>query len=73
VTPPRVRVLAAFQSVHADIYSRLTHLGQHKAALVSGPSDRTVRPPPGNVPSKVVAVRYPLGHSPGLSSLKLSK
>jgi hypothetical protein len=72
MTPPRVRVLAAFQSVYADIYSRLAHLGQHKAALVSGPSDRTVRPP-GNVPSKVVAVIYPLGHSPGLSSLKLSK
>jgi hypothetical protein len=73
MTPPRVRVLAAFQSVYADIYSRLAHLGQHKAALVSGPSDRAVRPPPGSVPSKTVAVIYPLGHSPGLSSLKLSK
>jgi hypothetical protein len=68
----RVRVPAAFQSVYADIYSRLAHLGQHKAALVSEPSDRMVANA-GNVPSKVVAVTYPLGHSPGLSNLKLSK
>ena len=69
MTTPPVRVLAAFQLVYADIYSRLAHLGQHKAALVSGPSDREVRPP-GNMPSKVVAVIYPLGHSPGLSTVE---
>ena len=55
-----------------DVYSSPAYLGQHKAALVSGPSDRTV-PYPRNVPWKVVAVIYPLGQSPGLSSLTLSK
>ena len=55
-----------------DVYSSPAYLGQHKAALVSGPSDRTV-PDPRNVPWKVVAVIYPLGQSPGLSSLTLSK
>jgi hypothetical protein len=71
MTLRRVRVPAAFQSAYADIYSGIAYLGQHKAALVSEPSDR-IMVSPGNVPSKVVTVIYPLGHSPGLSSLKLS-